>query len=269
MTWYYEQAGEQRGPVSDSDLENLFKAGTIQPETLVWREGMANWAPYSQVKNVSGATPRLAVPPGPGDVVCVECGKMFPADEVVKFGSASVCATCKPIYVQKLREGAALSGVTEYGGFWIRFCAKFIDNVILMLPLIVLAIGLVFYFAPGRKATSAANTSPFALSATGNSEAVGAVVQLVVQAGFMFVSVLYQTFFLGRYGATPGKMACKLIVVTADGQKIGYGRACGRACAEILSGVLCYIGYIMAAFDKEKRALHDHICGTRVVKKVQ
>jgi len=25
------------------------------------------------------------------------------------------------------------------------------------------------------------------------------------------------------------------------------------------------IGYIMAAFDSEKRALHDHICDTRVI----
>lgn len=267
MTWYYEQAGEQRGPVSDSDLENLFKAGTIQPETLVWREGMANWAPYSQVKNVSGAMPRLAVPPGPGDVVCVECGKMFPADEVVKFGNASVCATCKPIYVQKLREGAALSGVTEYGGFWIRFCAKFIDNLILMLPIFVLAVIIGISLASAARSSS--STTSLSMGATSGPEPIGIVIQAFIQIGFFVVSILYQTFFLGRYGATPGKMACKLIVVTADGQKIGYGRACGRACAEILSGVLCYIGYIMAAFDKEKRALHDHICGTRVVKKVQ
>jgi hypothetical protein len=29
----------------------------------------------------------------------------------------------------------------------------------------------------------------------------------------------------------------------------------------------CFIGYIIAAFDNEKRALHDHICTTRVVYK--
>ena len=41
-------------------------------------------------------------------------------------------------------------------------------------------------------------------------------------------------------------------------------RAIGRHFSEWLSSIL-FIGYIMAAFDEEKRALHDRICGTRVV----
>jgi len=74
--------------------------------------------------------------------------------------------------------------------------------------------------------------------------------------------------YLGRYGATPGKMAVKIRVVTPDGGPISYGRATGRFFADILSGMICYIGYLMVAFDKEqRRALHDHICGTRVVKR--
>jgi uncharacterized RDD family membrane protein YckC len=77
----------------------------------------------------------------------------------------------------------------------------------------------------------------------------------------------YQIFFLGKYGATPGKMACKLKVVTAEGTPITYGRATGRFFAEKLSGLTCTIGYIIAAFDDQKRTLHDHICGTRVVYK--
>ena len=29
--------------------------------------------------------------------------------------------------------------------------------------------------------------------------------------------------------------------------------------------MILWIGFIIAGFDSEKRALHDHICGTRVV----
>ena len=72
---------------------------------------------------------------------------------------------------------------------------------------------------------------------------------------------------MGRFGATPGKMACGLKVVMADGGKVTYLRALGRAFSEILSGIILYIGYIMAGFDDEKRALHDRICDTRVIKK--
>jgi uncharacterized RDD family membrane protein YckC len=35
----------------------------------------------------------------------------------------------------------------------------------------------------------------------------------------------------------------------------------------MLSGFTFYIGFIIAAFDPEKRALHDHICGTRVIRR--
>ena len=61
-------------------------------------------------------------------------------------------------------------------------------------------------------------------------------------------------------------MACGLKVIRPDGEEITYGRACGRFFADILSYVILFIGYIMVAFDEEKRALHDRICDTRVVK---
>jgi uncharacterized RDD family membrane protein YckC len=39
----------------------------------------------------------------------------------------------------------------------------------------------------------------------------------------------------------------------------------GRHFAKILSGIILYIGYLMAFWDDEKRALHDRICSTRVI----
>ena len=62
-------------------------------------------------------------------------------------------------------------------------------------------------------------------------------------------------------------MACGLRVIVSDGSKVSYWRAFGRYWAKILSGLILAIGYIMAGFDSEKRALHDHICNTRVIRK--
>jgi len=62
-------------------------------------------------------------------------------------------------------------------------------------------------------------------------------------------------------------MLCKVKVIMADGSKPTYLRAFGRFWAELLSGMICYVGYIIAAFDGEKRSLHDHICSTRVIYK--
>ena len=39
------------------------------------------------------------------------------------------------------------------------------------------------------------------------------------------------------------------------------------AFAELLSGMICDIGYLIVAFDSQKRGLHDHICNTRVIYK--
>jgi uncharacterized RDD family membrane protein YckC len=55
-------------------------------------------------------------------------------------------------------------------------------------------------------------------------------------------------------------------VLTGDGQRISFGRATGRFFAKFLSALILLIGYIMAAFTERKRALHDMIADTVVVK---
>lgn len=58
MQWFYANNGQRSGPVSDAEFQALVSAGTIGPETLVWRQGMANWQPYRDVAVTS------VVPPG-------------------------------------------------------------------------------------------------------------------------------------------------------------------------------------------------------------
>jgi uncharacterized RDD family membrane protein YckC len=82
----------------------------------------------------------------------------------------------------------------------------------------------------------------------------------------MVIAWAYETFFLVKFAATPGKMALGLKVIRPDGSKLDVGRAIGRYFAKMLSAIILYIGYIMAGFDSQKRALHDMICDTRVIK---
>lgn len=106
MNWYYAQGTEQRGPCSDAEFEALIQAGTIAPTTLVWREGMPNWQPLAQVQPGAAATP----PMPEGSALCSQCRGVFPQDQVIQIGAVSVCAACKPTYVQKIREGVSISG---------------------------------------------------------------------------------------------------------------------------------------------------------------
>jgi uncharacterized RDD family membrane protein YckC len=247
MTWNYLEGNEQRGPVTEADFEALIRSGKIGNDTYVWREGMAEWQLYSQVKGpAAGATaaPRAVA----GQVVCAECGRSFPPDQVIRHGNVSICGTCKPVFLQKLKEGVSVSGAMNYAGFWVRAGAKILDGIIVGVPVYA-----VIFAVQGFHPTEQPSASRMIIS------------QLI---GLCF-GLSYYTFFVGKFGATPGKMAAKLIIVNPDGSKVSYAKALGRFfAAEYISGcfTLC-IGYLMVCWDDEKRALHDRICSTRVIRK--
>jgi uncharacterized RDD family membrane protein YckC len=182
---------------------------------------------------------------------CSECNRDFGEDELITFGDAVICAECKPLFVQKLREGLSVAGEMVYGGFWIRVGAKIIDGIIITVVdvIIIFLLGLVMSHLISME-----------------NEAIFFATTILQNILLWGLNLAYVTYFLGKYGATPGKMACGLKVVRPNGEKISYARACGRALAEILSAMILYIGYIMVAFDEEKRSLHDRICDTRVIK---
>ncbi len=81
----------------------------------------------------------------------------------------------------------------------------------------------------------------------------------------MAVGAVYEIILVGKYGATLGKMIFRLKVVTSDEERLSYARSTGRHFSKIVSQIILMVGYIMVAFDEEKRGLHDLICNTRVV----
>ncbi len=50
--WWYSTAGERKGPVSAEALRQLLLEGKVPPSTLVWKEGLANWQPLSEVQDL-------------------------------------------------------------------------------------------------------------------------------------------------------------------------------------------------------------------------
>lgn len=231
MAWHYVENGQQTGPYDDTAFNTLVAQGRVTPATLVWREGMKDWRPYASV--LAGFNPNM----------CAECGQTFTPEDLVQIGNTLVCATCKPMAVQKLREGIVAPGELRFAGFWIRFAAKIVDWLILWVVMMVL-----------QFATGAFRTRSFALIMALN------VISILLRSA-------YSIYFHGSRGATPGKLACGIHVVRADGSPIGYALATGRFFAEMLSFITFGIGYIMAGFDDQKRSLHDRICETRVVYK--
>lgn len=272
MNWFYSKDNQQAGPVEDAELAQLVQSGVITDATLVWHSGLANWQPYAVARGGAAGLlpPAIAAPTvggvgpvnlgktlEPGTAQCSQCGRVLPADEVVQIGGANVCAECKPVFLQRLREGAVVLS-RPYAGFGIRFGAAFLDSLIL-IPLWVLYFGVFFVFLVPRLA--AANQDPGAAMSF-------QLINLGMSLGLQVVIATYSAFCVSRYGGTPGKRICKLRVVRGDTNgPVTFWRALGRYLSKaFISRLILGIGYLFIVFDDQKRALHDMICDTRVIR---
>lgn len=66
IEWYYVKDDRQVGPVTSQQLQGLARSGGVKPTDLVWKEGMADWAPASRVQGLFGDSGRsLAASPPP------------------------------------------------------------------------------------------------------------------------------------------------------------------------------------------------------------
>ncbi len=257
MQWYYAMGGERKGPVSQADFEKLARDGVIQGGTLVWTEGMADWRPYSSVAPAPAAP---GEPPVIGDdtAVCAVSGKRYPKREMVQYEGKWISAEHRDEFFQRLREGVVQPGNFTYGNFWPRFCAKFLDGLI--LGVVGIAINMcVALFLLGSANYFANSRGHFPVQRLLLFQAINFSVSIAL-------AITYAVFFISRWDATPGKMALGLKIVRPDGSKLSKGRIVGRYFGEWVSGAILLIGYLMVPFDDQRRALHDRICDTRVIK---
>ncbi|MFQ5520249.1 MAG: RDD family protein [Candidatus Methylomirabilia bacterium] len=131
-------------------------------------------------------------------------------------------------------------------GFWIRAAAVLVD--FLFFFVVVSVVGLV-----GERlwAEHGASSRVFQIS------------QRVFQILF---GAWYYVLFHCLWGQTFGKMALGIRVMTVEGAPISLWASIGRWLGYGLSALPLLIGYVMAGFRNDKRALHDLIAGTRVVR---
>jgi uncharacterized RDD family membrane protein YckC len=136
-----------------------------------------------------------------------------------------------------------------YGGFWLRVVAYVIDAILLSVGGAVVGgmFGAILAFSGQGQNT--------ALTAGG-----GYVIGILLS--WIYSSLLESS----ERGATVGKMAVGLRVVTEQGQRLSFLNATGRYFAKYISAVILCIGFIMVAFTDRKRGLHDMIADTLVVK---
>ncbi len=83
---------------------------------------------------------------------------------------------------------------------------------------------------------------------------------------FLLLNGGYLAAFTAAGGQTVGKMSTGIRVVGDADQAVDFGRAVLRTLSSIVSVIPLGLGFIPAFFDEDRRALHDRLSGTRVIK---
>ena len=163
-------------------------------------------------------------------------------------------------YLEEMNENASV----RYAGFWIRFVAEVIDSLILTLAAWLLQLLVVGIYSWVRKLAGDGVEFPF-------STPRGAfVLQLINAVIYTILAAVYYTIAHYRYGTTLGKKPLGIYVVNHENLEwISLKQSVVRTFGYILSYLPFLIGYLMAAFHPEKRALHDLIAGTVSIRRSQ
>ena len=174
---------------------------------------------------------------------CSRCGASLGTSSVAARGSFVPPSVPSPAPAASSVQVAVSS---RPAGFWIRFVAVMIDGVVLLV-----AQGILF-------------SAGWVVS--GGNTGGGMAVKGVANLFGTLLGAAYGIIFHWLWGQTLGKMALQIKVVSMDGGPLTFGQATGRYFATFLSAIILCIGFIMAGIRSDKRALHDLLAGTRVVR---
>lgn len=130
-----------------------------------------------------------------------------------------------------------------YANFFKRLGAFIIDSLIISVPLF-----LVLSAAEGT-------------ASGGGRGARNIFFLLYLLVGWLYYAVQESS----EKQATIGKRLLSMKVTDFNGNRLTFGNATGRFFGKLVSGMIYGIGFLMAAFTKQRQALHDKMANTYVV----
>ena len=159
----------------------------------------------------------------------------------------------------------------KYAGFWKRFAAHILDQIILGFVHSILLVPVWIYILKEIfQRTNGGAVEDYVMVSGDYFGGFSFTTLLVYIALVAIVSILidwlyYALMESSTKQATLGKMVLSIKVTDMRGNRIGFGKATGRYFGKIISGMILMIGYIMAGFTEKKQALHDIMSDCLVV----
>ena len=200
------------------------------------------FTPGSRYCRSCGAFLQEQTAPAPPPSSQTNCPRCHSANEP----GASFCYSCGlPFDEEQRLYSGVMFPVGRPAGFWIRVVAALIDGAVMMLANLVL-----IALWPGTTVSEFTESEEFWTTLN--------TVALIGDAA-------YYTLAVAIWSTTIGKRVVGIYVLRPDGSRVGVVRALARYLAGHLSAFLLFAGYLMVAFRRDKRGLHDLICDTAVV----
>ncbi|HPE54789.1 MAG TPA: RDD family protein [Bacteroidales bacterium] len=156
------------------------------------------------------------------------------------------------------------SQTVKYAGFWWRFLAYLIDEIVMSFILSIIFVPAFAIMGISMWAIVEGNVQPEHEEIVAGSMAL---VGLFTGATAVIIQWLYFAIMeSSKSQGTLGKLALRIKVTDYSGNRVSFGRATGRYFGKIVSSFILLIGYIMAGFTAKKQALHDMMAGCLVIK---
>ena len=203
-----------------------------------------------------------------GAAFCSNCGQGFPVAVAARAPilSASIAAPMEggAAAISAYAGYAALPRM-EYAGFWLRFLAFLIDNVVMGIAFVLILIPLIFM--TGLGGFIGAIHPDEDLNDVGIFMLIG-LLFLAATVSLVFTWLYHALMESSEWQATVGKKMLGLVVTDMAGQRVSFWRATARHFAKIITNMVpAFIGYIMAAFTEKKQALHDMLAECLVLRR--
>ncbi|MEO0054535.1 MAG: hypothetical protein RLZZ50_482 [Verrucomicrobiota bacterium] len=232
MRYFIGKDGKQLGPFDAKQVRERLNAGLIAYEDLVWREGMAAWAP------VSTEFPPIDVPPLPTPTGAASANPFLAAAGETPAGRQLVLAGRRQRLGAVILDGLAMLLVSLPGLFWL---------------------------IPNFENFSQNSGNPTEILAQ-----IAAPLLLLMLP--LLALLVYQTWLLSVRGQTIGKRILGIRIVRMNGDNPGFMHAVMlRSFVMQLLGAIPFVGGIIGIVDPllifraDRRCLHDLLADTQVV----
>lgn len=235
--WYLSGETEALGPYPGSAIRDMIERGSVDRLTNVAMVGAKEWIALGDVPYFASFL-RAVVRTG---------------------GNVSAGGG----------EADAARSEIAYAGFWIRLLACIVDGTLLAVTLMFGDVILAVAFA----VTMMLSHGPSAFAGEISTIAWNilflaslAILRIPFALLNLIIIFLYPIYFVrGRWQASPGKRLFGIHLHRVRGGRVSGWLALGRYFGYVLSAIPVGVGFLMIGWNSQKKALHDIVCGTRVV----